>query len=343
MGTTVNPRQRALELIAQDGRGVAGRLADELGVSRQAANRYLRELVESGIVEAIGRTRARRYSLAARYEVQRSFPREGLDEDVVWMDLFAPAVADLPENVRDIWRYGITEMVNNAVDHSESRSVRTGLRKTALYMDGWVADDGVGIFGKIQQALGLYDPREAILELAKGKLTTDPARHTGEGVFFTSKAFDAYVIRSGSLVFLHDEDPFDLLVDHPNPQHGTLVVMRLRHDSPRELKAVFEAFAPPEEYTFAKTVVPVRLAQYEGEKLVSRSQARRLARRFERFRHVVLDFSGVVEIGQAFADELFRVFAAEHPGVALAPTNMAPGVERMVRRARAAAKEQEHA
>jgi DNA-binding Lrp family transcriptional regulator len=333
-------RRRALELIASDGQGVARRLGDELKISRQAANRYLQELVESGLAKATGRTQARRYSLATLYEDRRTFPRKGLDEDVVWMAMIAPAVADLPENVRDIWRYGVTEMVNNAVDHSESVSVHAGLRKTALHMDGWVADDGVGIFHKIQRALGLYDPREAILELAKGKLTTDPARHTGEGVFFTSKAFDEYAIRSGNLTFLHGEDPFDALAAPPQPERGTLVLMRLRNDSSRRLNGVFAAFAPPEEYTFAKTIVPVRLAQYEGEKLVSRSQARRVAMRFERFRHVVLDFSGVVEIGQAFADELFRVFATEHPSVALVPVNMTPEVERMVRRARAAAQEQ---
>lgn len=31
--------------------------------------------------------------------------------------------------------------------------------------------------------------------------------------------------------------------------------------------------------------------------------------RFERFRNIELDFKGVDEIGQAFADELFRVYA----------------------------------
>lgn len=65
---------------------------------------------------------------------------------------------------------------------------------------------------------------------------------------------------------------------------------------------------------------------------MSRSQARRLVARFERFRHVVLDFAGVEEIGQAFADEVFRVFAAGHPSVELRPINAAPAVMAMVRR-----------
>ena len=44
-----------------------------------------------------------------------------------------------------------------------------------------------------------------------------------------------------------------------------------------------------------------------------------------------------MEIGQAFADEVFRVFAQAHPAVLLAPINMTPEVTRMVRRVRAEA------
>lgn len=326
-------RRRALELIAADGKGVAGRLAAEFGLSRQAVNGHLKALVNVGQIEGTGTTRARCYRLLPLKEARRTYPREGLREDVVWQEVFAPVVSDLAENVRDIWRYGVTEMVNNAVDHSGSAEVQVGVSRNALHTDGWVADDGEGIFLKIQRALGLYDPRESILELAKGKLTTDPARHSGEGIFFTARVFDGFEIRSGRLHYLHGHDELDWLLERPADAPGTLVLMRLANDSPRQLRTVFDEFAAPEEYTFAKTVVPVRLAQYEGEKLVSRSQAKRLVARFERFRHVVLDFEGVAEIGQAFADEVFRVFATAHPAVEIVATNMTPAVRQMVTRA----------
>jgi hypothetical protein len=76
------------------------------------------------------------------------------------------------------------------------------------------------------------------------------------------------------------------------------------------------------------------LAIHEGEKLVSRSQAKRLTMRFERFRHVILDFDGVSEIGQAFADEVFRVFQNAHPSIIMAPTHMTQAVADMVSRAK---------
>jgi len=326
-------RRHAIELIAAANPGVAGKLARTFGLSRQMAHRYLQELVRSGLVVATGNTRARIYRLATTHDAQRTYARKGLREDIVMREVFAPALSGLPEHVRDIWAYGVTEMVNNAIEHSAAGQVRVAVQRNALFADGWVVDDGVGIFTKIQQALGLYDPREALLELAKGKVTTDPAHHTGEGVFFTSRSFDLFLIRSGTLTFTHDESPLDVLVEDTPPARGTSVRLRLRHDSPRRLRAVFDAFTTPGEFTFSRTVVPVRLAQYEGEKLISRSQARRVALHFERFRQVVLDFAGVVEIGQAFADELFRVFAQAYPDVHLSPTNMTPDVELMVRRA----------
>ena len=157
--------------------------------------------------------------------------------------------------------------------------------------------------------------------------------HTGEGIFFSSKVMDAFDIRSGKLHFVHDDWGTEALLERGADTPGTMVLMRLTNDSPRKLKEVFDQFAEPEEYTFSRTIVPVKLAQHEGEQLVSRSQAKRLTLRFEQFQMVVLDFAGLEEIGQAFADEVFRVFQQAHPGTQLLPVNMTPEVGKMVKRA----------
>ncbi len=326
---TVDLRRSILAAIAQDGGNVAARLAGQHGVSRQSASAWLAKLKQAGLVASAGVGRGVRYRLVTLAQVRQVYPRAGLHEDRVWRELIAPRLGDLPANARDIWHYAVTEMVNNAIDHSGSKRVTVKLLRDALNATVYVADEGEGIFLKIQRALNLYDPREAILELAKGKLTTDPAHHTGEGIFFSSKVMDAFDIRSGTLHFMHDEWG----AERPANAPGTLVLMRLANDSQRSLKEVFDQFAAPEEYTFAKTIVPVRLAQHEGEQLVSRSQAKRLTLRFERFQTVVMDFTGVEEIGQAFADEVFRVFQQAHPATALLPINMTPAVEKMFKRA----------
>jgi hypothetical protein len=73
--------------------------------------------------------------------------------------------------------------------------------------------------------------------------------------------------------------------------------------------------------------------RYGDDNLVSRSQAKRLLMRVDRFKTVVLDFSGIASIGQAFADEVFRVFRAKNSGVEVVPIHTSSEVKRMITRA----------
>jgi hypothetical protein len=335
MGGTMNDSiKKILLLVSNDGKNVAARLSEQMGISRQAASSRLRSAIKNGFIVSSGKGRGVSYALAETTRVHQEFDRIGLSEDIVWRSILAPVIADLPENVRDVWHYGFTEMVNNAIDHSGASTVNVWVVRNHLFTQVWISDDGIGIFLKIQKSLNLFDPRESILELAKGKFTTDPDNHSGEGIFFSSKVFDLFDIRSGSLHFMHDDGIDDILIERQDSARGTMVVMRLFNDSPRTTKEVFDKFALPEAYTFAKTIVPVRLAQYEGEKLVSRSQAKRLIFRFDKFQTVILDFAGVEEIGQAFSDEVFRVFQKTHKDTKLVPVNMSTSIKNMVSRAK---------
>lgn len=323
-------------LVEKSGKNVASRLAEKSGVSRQTASAWLSRLKKDGIIESIGIGRGTRYFLRDLVDQRKTYTRQGLSEDTVWDEFASPLLQDLPKNVRGIWHHGITEMVNNAIDHSGSETVTVSIIKNALCTEWQVHDNGEGIFLKIKRAMGLYDAREAILELAKGKFTTDPENHSGEGIFFSSKMFDDFLIRSDDLTFVHlgNDRPDVLLTREEAHTNGTTVIMRIENDSARTTKEVFDKFALPEEFSFAKTIVPVRLAKHEGETLVSRSQAKRLTRRFERFQTVILDFTGVGEIGQAFADEVFRVFSKAHPMINMVPVKMTAEVKAMIKRVR---------
>jgi anti-sigma regulatory factor (Ser/Thr protein kinase) len=257
---------------------------------------------------------------------------KSLEEHVVWQADILPRLGQLPENALGIWQYGFTEMLNNVIDHSAGNSVIVSFKKTATAIEIIISDDGEGIFKKIQRVLNLTDERQALLELAKGKLTTDPDNHSGEGIFFSSKVFDSFWIVSGNLVFDHQNEYVDSLDEVAFSTTGTQVFMQLNNNSSRNIKQVFDAFTD-EDYSFAKTVVPVRLAQYGHEKLISRSQAKRLLARIERFKIVVFDFEGVETIGQAFADEIFRVFNKQHPDVELHYVKACKEVEQMISRA----------
>jgi len=267
---------------------------------------------------------------------------QGLQEDRVWREDIAPILGAMPENVTDIWHYAFTEMFNNAIDHSAGTLITVYVEKTAATTEMRIFDDGVGIFRKIGQRFGLEDERHAVLELAKGKLTTDPARHTGEGIFFTSRVVDVFDILSGGVFLAHRfGDAEDWILERDAPKEGTAVMMKLANHTSRALKKVFDQFTSDDgDYGFNKTVVPVRLALYGDDKLVSRSQAKRLLVRFERFKMVILDFAGIDFIGQAFADEVFRVFSLAHPEVELVAINTSKDAKKMISRARTGAASQ---
>ena len=311
-------------------------VSGQLSVTRAAIAPRVRALIAAGFLQKEGTTRPT-YRRGEKRRGIFGYARQGLAEDRVWARDVAPLLEGLPRNVLDIAHHGLTEMVNNAIDHSEGTRVTVDVVVDARRLTMMVADDGVGIFRKITRALSLPDERLALLELSKGKLTTDPRRHSGEGVFFTSRMFDQFQIASGDLVFDHDhEDASDLLYDDDpeDLRDGTTVLMEIARNSSRTDREVFEAFSSgPDEYAFAKTVVPVRLARIGDENLVSRSQAKRLLQRVDRFRNVVLDFEGVERIGQAFGDEIFRVFALAHPDVELVAIHAVPEVQQMIRRA----------
>jgi anti-sigma regulatory factor (Ser/Thr protein kinase)/uncharacterized protein (DUF1330 family) len=315
---------------------LAKQLQQRFAVSRATAHNYLRELVAAGIIE---RTAPGRYQLAET-SAHIAHRIHGLEEYEVWRKEILPLLEGLPENVLDIWRYGCTEIINNAIDHSESEGVLITIKRSSASVEIDIHDRGVGIFRKIAKALGLEDDRHAVLELSKGKVTTDPANHTGEGIFFSSRAFDTFKILSGGVFFNHERnDDKDWILGDEKPLEkidGTGVYMTLRTDSDRKLKDVFDEHATDDEnYRFDKTIVPVKLLQYGDDHLVSRSQAKRLLGRFDRFKTVVLNFQDVESIGQAFADEVFRVFPAQHPEVELIPMNTNEQVGRMISRATA--------
>lgn len=313
--------------------------AEKFGCSRQAVHKHLQRLIAEGAVTVSGTTRSKRYGLATLVEWEKEYRlSDELAEDAVWRRDISPLINMLPSNVVDIWHYGFTEMFNNVLDHSEAETVRVMVSKTAASTRVLVSDDGIGIFKKIQAALGLDDARHAVLELAKGKFTTDPVNHSGEGIFFASRMFDEFDILSRDVSFSHEFDASeDWILDRSEqPVLGTLVTMVLHNHTARTVRKVFDRFSSEaEDYGFTKTVVPVKLLRYGDDSLVSRSQARRLLARFEKFKVVLLDFSGVASVGQAFADEVFRVFRAKHPEVELVAIHASSEVRRMINRAEA--------
>jgi anti-sigma regulatory factor (Ser/Thr protein kinase) len=321
-------RELILSLVDEHSHDLIRLVSQALGVTKQNASYHVQKLIAEKQLTRSGKTRRARFFLAPTLIWQKHYSRQQSESDV-WDADVLPQISDLPDNALDIWRYCFTEMFNNAVDHSSGTRITIQLKRTTINAEIAIIDNGVGIFKKIQNAMKFSDVRDAALELAKGKFTTDPARHTGEGIFFTSKVLDAFDISSGGVYFTS--------VSPMKNTKGTAIWMKLRNASDRSRKEVYDAYASPENnYAFDRTVVPVKMAEHSENDLISRSQAKRLLLRIDRFRTVVLDFKNVNQIGQAFADEIFRVFTRRHPGVEVQFINANEDISNMIRRAESA-------
>ncbi len=328
-------RQFIIQKIEAHPADISRVAAAHFKISRQAVNKHLQNLVSERILMPEKKIRTSSYKLCPIAETSKSYElTKTLSESDIWTRDIKPSLGKMPDNVLGIWQHGFTEMFNNVIDHSDGTIVTVQLKKTAAKTELAIRDNGIGIFKKIQTALNLLDERHAVLELAKGKFTTDPLRHSGEGIFFSSKMFDDFDILSGSVYFTHKfGDQRNWILERDQFKSGTSVWMELNNHTARTTTEVFDAFSSVDS-GFDKTVVPVRLAQYGDDALVSRSQAKRLLARIDRFKVVMFDFRGVETIGQAFADEIFRVFVREHPEIEISEFNTNPKVEEMISRAR---------
>jgi len=302
-----------------------------LGVSRATAQRRLRELAAHGRLAREGAGRGSRYVLPeSRWE--RSL--QGLSEDEVWREV-RPMLADLGLSDRELGTVGytFTEMVNNAIDHSRGHSllVTAAVSPAGVLID--VVDDGIGVFRHVRETQSLPDDVEAVFVLEKGRFTTQPERHTGEGIFFSSKAANRYRLESGRVAWIIDNEAHDTTIELlAEPRIGTRVAMSFVPGRVPVLADVFRQWTDPDTLAFDHTKTTVRLAAF-GVQLLSRSEARRVTTGLERFRHVTIDFTGVDLVGQGFCDEIFRVFSATQPQTVLQPVGMNESVAFLVGRA----------
>jgi anti-sigma regulatory factor (Ser/Thr protein kinase) len=331
-----SPAERIRQLADQRGTISNREVVAALGVSSATAHRLLQALVTAGALAREGRGRASTYRLPAR---RRRFPLARLDEHRAW-DAVAADIARvraLPSDAGRSLAYAASEILNNAIDHSRGRAVVVEIRFPRGATVVTIRDDGIGVFRRLCEDFGFATPQDAIVQLEKGKLTSDPARHSGEGIFFSSKAVTRFRLESGGIAWVVDNEIRDSAIAPGTAGKGTTVVLEVVPDRMPRLEDVFATYTDPASLEFSRTRATIKLATL-GAVLVSRSEAKRLVLRLTEFRHVTLDFSGVEVVGQGFCDEVFRVFARAHPEVALEPVGMNDTVAFMVGGARAAAR-----
>ena len=317
--------QYILEKVAEGGEGLSRRVAETFGISQNTVHLYLSSLLEEGIL-----TKGKRgeYTLTQNsftHTLSRS-AGELASDTYVYEKLLLPHIGDLPDNAKHIWNYAVSEMVNNVIDHSGAEHLYVFIGQDRLFTRMAITDDGIGIFRKIKEHFALADLDEAIGELFKGKLTTDAANHSGEGIFFTSRIMDTFLISSDGKVFTTTKFEEDEISELDRPTEGTCVYMALSNTTQKEIRDVFDMYSDSEG-AFSKTSLVMK--NFFDSAPVSRSQAKRVCMRLEQFEEVTFDFTGIEWMGQGFAHQLFVVFQNAHPQIKLIPINMCADVQKM--------------
>lgn len=351
----------ALDAASADGPcPLPERVAERLQTSRRSALALLGRLQALGWLAREGTARRPRWAPGAMRQIVRHWALAGLDEDIAWRRDVAPRLS-LPPAVARIAQHAFGELVNNAVDHSGGSRVTVSLRQTPLHLQLLVADDGCGLFDRVRDAFAIEAPEHAMLELAKGRLTSDPARHAGRGLAGLARLADFLDLHANARAFQHrggDEGrrwhaakamPSATRAERspaPHPartacgeRRGTAVYFAVALDTRRSVDDAWletacaggDPSAPRVVASDTTAHVPLALIAGPGaHALDSRAQARRVAARLAQFRRAELDFDGIDGIGHGFADELFRVFAREFPAVDLVPVRAGPRVAAMV-------------
>jgi len=318
-------------------------------VLREVKDRYSRgyisliinSLVKEGKLIKGGKTAGAFYVLPENEKLiqseiiyKKTFLREGLEEHQVLDEINQTRIyLTLKDNIRSIFNYAFSEMLNNAIEHSQSERVSIDVFKSNKNLVFFIDDQGVGVFKNIMQKKKLDSELEAIQDLLKGKTTTAPQFHSGEGIFFTSKIAGLFILESFKLRLMIDNEIKDVFVDKESKKgKGTKVMFSIPLDSSMHLVDVFKKYQTNQDtMAFDKTEVKIKLFTM-GTVHVSRSQARRVLQGLSKFKTILMDFDKVPVIGQGFADEIFRVYKSRHPEINIMPINMNEAVEFMIKR-----------
>jgi anti-sigma regulatory factor (Ser/Thr protein kinase) len=303
-------------------------------VTRTTIHRHINILVKEGkLIKSGTNTHLRYYLSNSLNQIHKYEITKQLNEFDAYQQQFEPALKILPNSIEDICHYGFTEIFNNAIDHARANIIIASMVLSENRLTITIEDNGIGIFKNINDYLKLKDLKESVLHLSKGKLTTDPINHTGEGIFFSSRSFDSFQISANGLIYYRDNKEQDWGLAHAKEKHvGSKVSMQISTESKNNLLKTFKAYQDDNNLEFDKTEVLVELSRLNQETLISRSQAKRVLMGLEKFNVITLDFKRVRLVGQGFADEVFRVYQQANPDKKITYVNASEEVEFMLKR-----------
>lgn len=324
-------KEYILSNVEKHPKDIVRKTMDAFSITRTTVRRHINALIKEDKLVISGNTQSAQYFLQNEFQKIKEYPlNKDSAEDKIFND-FLMFLNRFPKNIYDICYFGLTEMINNAIDHSSGTKLIVQTRFNEPNLTIIVKDDGLGAFKTICDYLQIDDLREGIVHLSKGKITRDPVNHTGQGIFFTSRMFDQFVIEANGLVYSRDNFLQDWSFNSRQGTNGSVISMTINVHSKITAREVFAAYEG-QDWEFSKTEVLIHLSDFNEEMFISRSQAKRVLLGLEKFKQITFDFKRIASVGQGFVDEIFRVFANRYPGIVLRYINANDDVEFMIRR-----------
>jgi anti-sigma regulatory factor (Ser/Thr protein kinase) len=311
-------------------------------ITRETVRRHLRKLEDDGLIRMEGYGKGRIYFLTVSAATTPGIPSVKLSrkalteagEDKIYQDMIEPVLANqVSSSTLSRAHYVVTECLNNVIDHSMAENAEVTMKvigSRQLHLT--IEDDGIGVFANLKNHFQLRDMFEAAAELAKGRRTTDPSSHAGEGLFFSARIADFFAVDANGITYSYVESQDDWSLQKSSSSNvGSKLTFEFDLQSPKTNKSVFDSYTKDFKFQLksSRIVNPYVLSLPKGN-LISRSEAKKLLAGSENFESIIIDFKNVESIGQGFADELFRVYCSRHPGVVLEVKNANEFIQRMI-------------
>ena len=154
----MNTKENILKYIIDHKKATGNELRSKFGISRQAVNKHIKILIKDAKIIKRGTTRDAIYSpasdstpIAPTISLNRSYLLKNLEEDAVFKQ-FANLVklkSVVKLNAYDIISYIFTEILNNAIDHSESDRCKINITITNYEVQIKIRDYGIGLYYSI--------------------------------------------------------------------------------------------------------------------------------------------------------------------------------------------------
>lgn len=328
-------RKFILDNLSEHQKDIVRASIRKFGISRQGILRHVKSLIQDGKITAHGKTKDRYYEIIPTIDFSKLIPiTDTINENNIGVKYIFPYLNQVPKNISTICEYGFSNAFNNILSHSNAHHATIGFKQTSQLIQITIQDDGIGCFENITDVLGLSSHRQAAFDLVKGKTTVAPDQFLGESLFFILRLFDVCKIQANGLCLTRKEGQPEWELNECDNTPGTKIMLFISSNSKKDFYSILNQYATDADSpNFDRTIIPLILLLKNGEKLMSRAQARDMLRGLNQFHESCLDFQKIDFVGPAFLDEIFRVYPSMIKNSHFTWVNASPSVEKMVWRA----------